>query len=287
VSNGPVDPPRPRSHEELLAAARQLPEPPLEEARREEMRTEFLATMRELRGGKRSRSLAARGKGKRFLMAASLLFAAGGFAAAAWRITARPPVLAPPVAADQAGAGAHRAAATSGPAEAAGAEPADEAPPPAPSEADGLDRPKTRTHRRLAMRAPGTDTSQVEAESAFARGWAALGAGNFAVAAEAFGDAGGPRGENTLSEDACFWRAVAFDRAGRFGEAQRAFTEFLARYPRSDRAGEASVMLGWLLLRAGSGAAAAARFASALDDPGERVRGSAQAGLAAAVSRHH
>jgi TolA-binding protein len=137
------------------------------------------------------------------------------------------------------------------------------------------------------MRATGPVGSQAEAESAFARGWTELGAGNFAAAAEAFAHAAGPRGENTLSEDACFWRAVAFDRAGRFGEAQRAFTEFLARYPRSDRAGEASVMLGWLLLRAGDGAAAAARFAGALDDPGERVRGSAQAGLAAAASPRH
>jgi TolA-binding protein len=220
-------------------------------------------------------------------MAASLLFAGAGFAAAAWRITARPaPAREPRAVADPTAGGAHRAAAMSGPTEAAETEPANEVASPLPSDTDGHDRRQLRTHRRLAMTAPVSGASQSEVELAFARGWSALGVGDFAAAAEAFGHAAGPRSGSTLSEDACFWRAVAFDRAARFGEAQRVFTEFLARYPRSDRAGEASVMLGWLLLRAGDGAAAAARFASGLDDPGERVRGSARAGLAAASLRH-
>jgi TolA-binding protein len=283
VSQAPVDPRRPRSHEELLAAARQLPEPPLEEVRREEMRTEFLATVREVRGGKQARAFAARGKGKRLLMVAALLFAGAGFAAAAWRITARPaPALAARAVVDPAAGAANRAAAD--PVVTVEAAAADEVSSPAPVDAERHDAPPTRAHRRLALAVPGE--SQAEAEMAFARGWSALGAGDFAVAAEAFGRAAGRRGENTLSEDAGFWRAVAFDRAGRFGEAQSAFGEFLTRYPRSDRAGEASVMLGWLLLRARDGAGAAARFGSALDDPSERVRGSAQAGLAAASRSH-
>jgi TolA-binding protein len=284
VSDAPVDPRQPHGDQELVAAARQLPEPQLPEARCEEMRTEFLATVRELRSSKRAWALAARGKGKRLLMAASLLFAGAGFAAAAWRITARPTTaIEPPAAADQPTGGTRRAPAAPGPAVTAEAEPVVGETPPA--DAGGHDRRQIRARRRLAMTA-GPDASQAEVEIAFARGWTALGAGDFGAAAEAFGRAGGPRSENALSEDACFWRAVAFDRAGRLGDARRSFGEFLGRYPRSDRAGEAEVMLGWLLLRAGDGAGAAARFASALDDPGARVRGSAQAGLAAASRRH-
>jgi len=214
-------------------------------------------------------------------MAASLLFAGAGFAAAAWRITARPArALEPPAAPEAATGSAHRTAGAPGVAEPPAAQAVSRS---TPSAAEDRDRRQTRAHRRLAISAPRA--SQSEAEIAFARGWSALGAGDFGAAAEAFGQAAAPRRENTLSEDAGFWRAVAFDRAGRLGEAQRAFAEFLSRYPRSDRAGEASVMLGWLLLRAGDAPGAAARFASALEDPGERVRGSAQAGLAAAGRR--
>jgi len=282
VSDAPADPRLALRHEALLAVARRLPEPPLPEARREEMRTELLATVLGLRSNKRSRALAARGKGKRFLLAASLLFGGAGFAAAAWRITVRAaPALEPRGAALRAAGGAT----TLRTAEPTRAEPGAEVQPSALADAVSRDQTRTRAHHRLAMSAPGPGAPQSEAEIAFARGWRALGAGDFGAAAEAFGRAAGPRRENTLSEDACFWRAVAFDRAGRFGEAQSAFGEFLSRYPRSDRAGEASVMLGWLLLRAGDAPSAAARFGSALDDPGERVRGSAQAGLAAAGRR--
>ena len=79
---------------------------------------------------------------------------------------------------------------------------------------------------------------------------------------------------------------MALDRANRLPEAQEVLTRFLVRYPKSDRAGEASVMLGWLLLRAGDVTAAEARFGSALSNPSERVRRSGRAGLAASGRRH-
>lgn len=284
MSSPPVDQRRPLSHQELLAVARQLPEPPLPEARREEMRTEFLATVRGLRSTKRARALAARGKGKRLLMVASILFAGAGFAAAAWRITTRPaPVVQSGAAAASSSAEAHHQPGSLG-APAAEAVAVNEASPIATS-AVGQSRPEVRALRRIGMTAPRAGESSAEVEIAFARGWSALRAGDFAAAAEAFGRAAGRHSKNPLAEDACFWRGVAFDRAGRFEEARGAFAEFLDRYPQSDRAGEAAVMLGWLLLRGGDSAGASARFGSALDDPGERVRRSAQAGLAAS-GRH-
>jgi TolA-binding protein len=286
VSSSPVDLRGTRSDEELLAAARQLPEAPLSEARREEMRTEFLATVRGLRSTKRVRALAARGKGRRLLMVASVLFAGAGFAAAAWRITARPATAIRRDASVGPSGETHRGAAGRG--APVGVEPiaATDAPPSPPLRAASDRQPEPRAVRRIGMAAPRASDSPAEVEIAFARGWSALRGGDFATAAEAFGDAASRRTESALSEDASFWRGVAFDRAGRFGEARRAFAEFLDRYPQSDRAGETAVMLGWLLMRAGDSAGATARFASALDDPGERVRRSAQAGLAAAGRRH-
>jgi TolA-binding protein len=138
----------------------------------------------------------------------------------------------------------------------------------------------------VAVTSAAARASRADAEVAFARGWSALRANDFEAAADAFGQAASGRDDNALSEDALFWRGAALDRARRLAEAQEALTRFLVRYPRSDRAGEASVMLGWLLLRAGDGTAAEARFGGALGDPSERVRRSARAGLAAS-GRHH
>ena len=147
-------------------------------------------------------------------------------------------------------------------------------------------RQAPRSTRRGAVTSAAARASQANVELAFARGWSALRTNDFGAAADAFGQAASARADNALSEDALFWTGVALDRANRLAEAQEALTRFLLRYPRSDRAGEASVMLGWLLLRAGDTSAADARFGSALGDPAERVRRSARAGLAAS-GRHH
>jgi hypothetical protein len=49
--------------------------------------------------------------------------------------------------------------------------------------------------------------------------------------------------------------------------------------------GEASALLGWLLLESGDKAGATSRFRTALADPVERVRANARAGLQAVERR--
>ena len=281
---------RPRSQRELLAMAKQLPEPALSEARREEMRTAFLSTVRGVRSSKRARALAARGKGKRLLMVAAFLFAGAGFAAAAWRITAcARPVLGASAAPVAMGGPSPRSVRERSLGEALEAAPgptgAETAPPELPASVGHRRAANRPAHRAVVAEVVGQE-SATELEIAFAQGWSSLRSGQFDAAGEAFGRAASRQNENALSEDASFWRGVAFDRARRFADAREAFIEFLARYPDSDRAGEASVMLGWLLLRAGDAADAGARFKSALGDPAARVRRSALAGLAASGRRH-
>lgn len=117
-----------------------------------------------------------------------------------------------------------------------------------------------------------------DSESAFQEGWTALREAEHSAAAEAFArvDPSSP-----MVEDAAFWRAVALGRAGRDEAATREFEVFLARYPRSARRGEATVSLGWLLLRQGRGDQARARFEEAGRDADVAVRRSAQRGLRA------
>jgi TolA-binding protein len=269
VSTSPADARRQRSQRELLAIAKQLPVPVLPEGRLEEMRTAFLATVRDARSTKRARALAARGRG-RLLLVAAMLLAGAGFAAAAWRITHGTPASGPidTVAPERSVVASTQA--QPGPA-LSGQTPPRQAPP------RGV--PPRSTHR-VAVTSTAARAPQANVEMAFARGWSALRTNDFEAAADAFGQAASEREDNALSEDALFWRGVALDRAHRLPEAQEALTRFLARYPKSDRVGEAAVMLGWLLLRAGDATAADARFGSALGDPSERVRRSARAGLA-------
>lgn len=262
--------------EQLVALAKSLPEPVLGEARREEMRTAFLATVRGLPAGARARAGAGRGRRRRLLLIGALLFT-GAAAAAAWRIESTAP--ARPASPER------PAGLTDDPSRRPAAAPPETAPAPArvlpmgPEPRASSARPRKAAllgHREGAGEEPGTD-----AEGAFARGWTALRTGDFHTAAEAFGRAAGAN-DGQLAEDALFWRGVALDRAGRFAGARQALSDFLARYPDSDRKGEASAILGWLLLHAGERQEARNRFTAALGDPAERVRNSARAGLDAA-----
>ena len=282
MSTSPADAHRQRSQRELLEIAKQLPVPELPESRREEMRTAFLSTVREAKSTKRARARLARGKG-RLLLVAAMLLAGAGFAAAAWRISRGTPALGSSgtVASDgDREARGLRERRTAAPEQGAVAAPSPAQPAPAPP---GEAPP--RSLRRVAATSAAMRTSQANVEMAFARGWTALRSNDFEAAAEAFGRVA-PTRDNALAEDAFFWRGVALDRANHLAEAQEALARFLVRYPRSDRAGEASVMLGWLLLRAGDAGAADARFGAALGDPSDRVRRSARAGLAASGRRH-
>lgn len=119
------------------------------------------------------------------------------------------------------------------------------------------------------------------AERAFDEGWSALRKNDFAGAADAFSRAEQTQTGEALVEDARFWRAVALGRAGQVQAEAAAFQRFLSLHGSSPRAGEASAILGWLLLKQGQTDEAAKRFADASRDPREEVRQSARAGLAA------
>jgi TolA-binding protein len=292
VSTSPADACRQRSQRELLAIAKQLPLPVLSEGRLEEMRTAFLATVRDGKSTKRARALAARKRG-RLLLVAAVLFAGAGFAAAAWRITRGTPASGSVDTVASVIGGEARVVRGRGAAEPPAAPPPPRLvvasplvwPGPRPPRQEPPRQRQLRSTRRVAVTSTVARASQANLEMAFARGWKALRTNDFEAAADAFGQATSEREDSALAEDALFWRGVALDRADRLAEAQEALTRFLVRYPESDRVGEADVMLGWLLLRAGDAAAADARFGSALGDPSERVRHSARAGLVAS-GRH-
>ena len=128
---------------------------------------------------------------------------------------------------------------------------------------------------------PVTVESSWTAARGFEAGWSALHDGNPVAAAAAFGEVLDRAPSDPLAEDASFWRAVALSRAERTTQARAALELFVRTYPRSVRAPEASVMLGWMLLSSGETAAARAMFERGANDPTERVRASASRGLAA------
>jgi TolA-binding protein len=129
-----------------------------------------------------------------------------------------------------------------------------------------------------------TATSPTPAMLAFDDAWRAMRASDFRAAAAAFDRAALADETGPLAEDARFWRAAALARANRAADAIAAFTAFLDRHPRAVRAGEASAMLGWLLLERGHTAdldRAAELFTAATRDTSPRVRDSAARGLRA------
>ncbi len=118
-------------------------------------------------------------------------------------------------------------------------------------------------------------------EHAFEQGWAALRKGQYQKAARLLEDAVDAEGGSALAEDASFWRAVAYARAGMNDRATKALVEYLEQYPASARVGEASAMLGWQQFNAGDLDGAELHFQAAKHDKVARVRQSAQKGLAA------
>jgi hypothetical protein len=110
-------------------------------------------------------------------------------------------------------------------------------------------------------------------------GWEALRTKDFRPAAQAFGRV--DSGDGPLAEDAAFWRAVALDRAGRGGEARQGLEDFIGRYGKSARLGEARAMLGWMHLEKGNIDGAWALFTEALNDRSGAVLKSAADGIAA------
>jgi TolA-binding protein len=150
----------------------------------------------------------------------------------------------------------------------------------APPRAEALEPPEP-AEEEVAEPPPPAAPAPNPQEAAFARGWDALRGAQPGIAAEAFHEAWGGAPEGPISEDAQFWESVALARAKRSAVAIAAMETFLERYPRSVRAGELSVMLGWLLLDTGSSDAARARFEAARADPNPAVREGARKGLSA------
>jgi TolA-binding protein len=123
--------------------------------------------------------------------------------------------------------------------------------------------------------------SRAAVQQAYDQAWAALRAGAFDRAAAAFERAAARDRTGSIAEDARYWRAVALARGGQAPAAKTAFETFLADHADSPRAGEASVMLGWLLFDDGNYQAAARRFRAGAADPSDRIRTSAAKGLSA------
>jgi hypothetical protein len=139
--------------------------------------------------------------------------------------------------------------------------------------------PPAHTPARRPAR-PIQPRASTEVERAmFARGWAALRAGNAADAAVAFAELETRAGGSSIEEDALYWRAVAEARRHDEALAARLFQDFLKRFPGSGRRGEAATALGWLRLRANDVAGARSAFETAAGDPSPVVRSSAQEGL--------
>ncbi|HEY4177999.1 MAG TPA: FecR domain-containing protein [Kofleriaceae bacterium] len=120
-------------------------------------------------------------------------------------------------------------------------------------------------------------------ELEFDKGWQALNGGNFNGAATAFEQAAKAAPNDPLAEDAWFWRASALTRA-KSSSATGALDAFVSRYPHSPRAGEASAMLGWLLLDRDPDRAEKL-FSAASNDRVAAVAASGKKGLAAVAQK--
>ncbi|MCB9561602.1 MAG: tetratricopeptide repeat protein [Kofleriaceae bacterium] len=130
----------------------------------------------------------------------------------------------------------------------------------------------------------GTGSTTVAAsptETQFRIGRQALRDGDFGTAADVLARAIAADPAAPLAEDARYWRAVALARAGRDADARAALDDFLARHPRSLRAGRAALILGGILVRAGDLDGARARYQAAADDADAVVSAAARRALQA------
>jgi TolA-binding protein len=118
-------------------------------------------------------------------------------------------------------------------------------------------------------------------EALYDDAWDALRARKFKDAAAGFARILAESPSCPLADEAGFWRATSLARGGESLEAITAFRGFLATYRTSPRRGEASAILGWLLVDAHRPDEAARLFRTASADAHETVRASAREGLAA------
>ena len=122
-------------------------------------------------------------------------------------------------------------------------------------------------------------------QKAFETGWTQLKAGQYSLAAQSFASAHAQNKQHPLAEDAAYWQAVSLKYAAQPGQAKTALQNFVDQYPFSPRRGEASVMLGWMLLDQGQWQQARSLFSNAQQDRVAKVRTSATRGLEAIAVR--
>ena len=123
--------------------------------------------------------------------------------------------------------------------------------------------------------------------SSFERGWFFLRSGYPSRAVDAFREALHTRPDDGLQEDTVFWLGVAEVRAGQSLNARNTLSMFISRFPNAARSGEASAMLGWLLIDCRDFKGAKNAFQGALNDPVDSVRSSAEKGLQHIVAERH
>jgi hypothetical protein len=141
--------------------------------------------------------------------------------------------------------------------------------------------PAPHRHARTVAPVPAASPDQL----AYNDAWTALRGAQFDIAAAGFAKALVAAPEGALADDARFWHAVALARGHAVNPAMTAFRELVDEHPGSTHVGEASAMLGWLLVDAKRLDEARERFAAATNDPSPKVRASAQAGIDALDSR--
>lgn len=151
-----------------------------------------------------------------------------------------------------------------------------------------VDKPTPRAPEKIqTQEKPSIAQPQARAkrpiEVLFDEGFATLTAGDPATAAQIFERAARSAPSDPLAEDATFWRASALVRA-KSSAAVSALESFLSRYASSPRTGEASAMLGWLILDRDLDRAEKL-FHAAEADRVASVRASATKGLAAVAAR--
>jgi Tetratricopeptide repeat/FecR protein len=123
-----------------------------------------------------------------------------------------------------------------------------------------------------------TQRSPSPQEDLYDGAWDAMRSGDFPKAATKFMQVAEVAPRGPLADEGAFWRGVALARAGERTEAIAAFRLMLAGYPGSPRNGEASAMVGWLLIDEDP-AGAARLFRAAISDSRPSVRDSARQGL--------
>jgi hypothetical protein len=129
-----------------------------------------------------------------------------------------------------------------------------------------------------------TQRSPSPQESVYDDAWDAMRSGDFQKAATSFMHVTEVAPRGPLADEGAFWQGVALARAGEPHEAIAAFRRMLDAYPSSPRKGEASAMVGWLLVDEDP-AEAGRLFRGAINDPRPTVRESARQGLSLLIEK--